>query len=292
MRRRATMLGLVMASTRGWAASGGAVASFSVLADFVQRIAGGAMPVVSLVPADTDAHVYQPTAADSRALAAARVLVENGLGMEGWLSRLGEASGFKGVKVVASAGITPRRMPDGAATAIDPHAWQNPRNGVRYARNIAEGLAAADPPRADIYRGNATRFIVEIEQMDAWIEMQYAGVPVGLRRIIATHDAFGYYGDRYGIEFLAAQGLATDAEPSAKAIAALVAQIKREKARTVFLENMTDPRLAKMLARETGASLSGPLYSDALSKPGGPAADYLSMLRHNTTLLARAMRPA
>ena len=293
MLRRALLMGLVMTPARGWAADGGTVvASFSVLADFVARISGGAIGVVSLVPADMDAHIYLPTAADSRGLAAARALVENGLGMEGWLTRLGQASGFKGVRIVASTGVTPRSIPDGATTAIDPHAWQNPRNGVIYARNIAEGLAEADPSRADTYRANAARFVAEIDKMDLWIAAQYAAIPAAARKIVTTHDAFGYYGDRYGIAFLAAEGLATDAEPSAKAIAALVAQIKREKVRVVFLENMTDPRISKMLARETGATLSGPLFSDSLSKPGGPASDYLSMLRHNTTLMARAMRPA
>ena len=293
MLRRGLVVSLALLPARAWAAETPvAVTSFSLLSDFTRRIAGGAMRVASLVPADADAHVYQPTAADSRTLAAARILIENGLGFEGWLSRLGEAAGFKGTKIVATAGITPRRMPDGTATAIDPHAWQNPRNGIRYVRNIAEGLAAADPANAAAYRANAAKFVADIERMDAWIEAQYAAIPAPLRRIVTTHDAFGYYGDRFGIVFLAAEGLATDSEPSAKSIAALVAQIKREKVRTVFLENMTDPRISKMLARETGASLSGPLFSDSLSKPGGPAADYLSMLKHNTTLMARAMRPA
>ena len=103
--------------------------------------------------------------------------------------------------------------------------------------------------------------------------------PAGQRRIITTHDAFGYYGARYGIEILSAEGISTEFEPSAKAIAALVRQIKREKVRAVFIENMTSPRMAEMLARETGAVLGGTVYSDALSPPGGPAATYLDMLQ-------------
>ncbi|MSP00507.1 MAG: metal ABC transporter substrate-binding protein [Acetobacteraceae bacterium] len=293
MHRRALLTGLALApSAQGWAASpGGAVASFSVLADITRRVSGGLITVVSLVPPDADSHVYQPTAADSRTLASAVLLVENGLGLEGWIARLGTASGFRGIKVIATTGVTPRLMREGAATSTDPHAWQNPRHGILYARNIAEGLATADPDHAEAYRANAVRFVAEIEKLDAWISAQFAPIPQAARRIVTTHDAFGYYGDRYGIDFLAAEGIATDAEPSAKAIAALVAQIRREKVRTVFLENMTDPRLAKMLARETGATLSGPLYSDSLSKPGGPAPDYLAMLRHNTSLFARAMAP-
>ena len=296
MRRRALLIGLLaqmaLVSPPARAAGITAVASFSVLADMMRRIAGEMVSVTSLVPADADVHVWQPSAADSRTLTEAALLVENGLGLEGWMSRLSAASGFRGIRIVATDGVTPRTMRKGAATSIDPHAWQDPRSGVIYARNIAEGLTAADPVHADAYRTSAAAYVAEIEQTDAWIASQFAPIPPAARRIVTTHDAFGYYGARYGIEFLAAEGLSTDAEPSAKTIAALVAQIKRERVRTVFLENMTDPRLTAMLARETGATVSGPLYSDALSKPDGPAPDYISMLRHNTTLFERAMRPA
>jgi zinc/manganese transport system substrate-binding protein len=292
MRRRALIVGLSFLPASARAASGQVVASFSILADMVRRVGGNLVNVVGLVPPDADAHIYQPTTADSRALAGAILLVENGLGFEGWMARLGDASGFRGTTVIASNGVTPRRMREGTDTLVDPHAWQDPRNGVIYARNLARGLAVADPAHAETYDANAARYVGEIEQTDTWIAGQFAAIPREARRIITTHDAFGYYGDRYGIECLAAEGLSTDAEPSAKGISALVAQIKRERARTVFLENMTDPRLSRMLARETGATLSGPLYSDALSKPGGPAQDYLTMLRYNTTLFARAMRPA
>jgi zinc/manganese transport system substrate-binding protein len=295
MFRRALLMGLFLpgslASAQRGAGALSGVASFSVLADMVRRVGGGLVDVTSLVPADADVHIYEPTAADSRALATAALLVENGLGLEGWMARLGPASGFAGTHVIASTGVTPRMMREGDAPSLDPHAWQDPRNGVIYAHNIAEGLAAADAARADIYRANATAFIAEIEHVHAWIVSRFAPIPQAARRIITTHDAFGYYGARYGINFLAAEGLSTDAEPSAKAIAALVAQIRRERARTVFLENMTDPRLTNMLARETGATLSGPLYSDALSRPNGPVPTYLAMLRYNTTLFERAMLP-
>ncbi len=293
MRRRALLSGLLagLVSTKGRAAGMAAVASFSILADMVRRVSGGLVDVSSLVPPDTDAHVYQPTAADSRALTSAALLVENGLGLEGWMARLGGASGFRGVRVVATAGVTPRTMREGNAVSIDPHAWQDPRNAVIYVRDIAAGLTAADPARASVWREQAAAYTAEIGRTDAWIAGQFAPIPPAARRIITTHDAFGYYGDRYGVTFLAAEGISTDAEPSAKAIAALIGQIKREGVRTVFLENMTDPRLTEMLARETGATLSGPLYSDALSKPDGPAPDYLTMLRYNTAWFARAMRP-
>ena len=295
MRRRVLLLGLLaqMALAPGMARAAPVpvIATFSILADMVRQIGGGTVDVVSLVPPDTDVHAWQPAVSDSRALTEAALLVENGLGLEGWIARLGSASGFRGIRIAASAGVTPRMMREGKTTVVDPHAWQNPRNGVLYARAIAEGLTAADPLRAETYRTAAAAYVARIQEADAWIESRFAPIPPKARRIITTHDAFGYYGERYGISFLAAEGISPDAEPSAKAIAALVAQIKREKVRTVFLENMTNPKLTAMLAKEAGATISGPLYSDALSKPDGPAPDYLSMLRYNTSLFERALKP-
>lgn len=290
MRRRALLIGFALMPTRVWAGGGTAVATFSILGSMARRIAGDRMTVVSLVGPDTDAHTFQPRASESRTVGAAALLVESGLGLEGWMARLGQASGFKGRRITASAGVTPRTMMAGAAVSTDPHAWQDPRNGAIYARNIGEGLVAADPANAALYRANTAAFVTEIEATDAWIESAWAAIPPTARRIVTTHDAFGYYGARYKVTFLAAEGVSPDSEPSAKGIAALVTQIKREKVRSVFLENMTDPRIAAMLARETGATLEGPLFSDALSKPEGPAPDYLSMLRHNTALLVRAAR--
>jgi zinc/manganese transport system substrate-binding protein len=267
------------------------VASFSILGDLVRQVGGDAVSVQTFVGPNGDVHVYEPRPKDLRTLLAAGLLVRNGLGLEGWMDRLTQAAGFKGQVVVAAAKVTPRTMKeDGGAIATDPHAWQDPANAILYVRAIADGLAAADPANAVRYRGSADRYAAEIGRVGEWIGATLGVVPADQRRIITTHDAFGYYGARYGVEFLSAEGISTEFEPSAKAIAALVAQIKREKVRAVFIENMTSPRMAEMLARETGAVLGGTVYSDALSPPGGPAATYLDMLRHNTTLFAGAMR--
>jgi zinc/manganese transport system substrate-binding protein len=267
------------------------VASFSVLGDLAGQIGGRTMQIQTLVPADGDVHVYQPTPKDLRTIAQSRLLIRNGLGLEGWMDRLVSASGFNGTVVVAAEKVTPRTMKEaGGEITTDPHAWQNPDNAVLYVTAIAEGLSKVDPASADTDRAAADRLSGRIKTTSAWIEAQYAPIPCEKRRIITTHDAFGYYGDRYGIEFLAAEGISTEDEPSAKSIAALIAQIKREKIRAVFIENMTNPRLGQMLARETGATLGGTVYSDALSPPGGPAATYLDMLTHNARLFAAAMK--
>ena len=265
------------------------LASFSILADLVRQVGGPAVVVDTLVGPDEDTHIYDPRPKDLRTLMAAAVLVRNGLGLEGWMDRLTGAAGFKGRVVVATDKVVPRAMKEKATIATDPHAWQDPRNAILYAQAIAEGLTAADPVNAPAYRDNLRAYSARIADTDAWIVSALAPVPAAQRRIITTHDAFGYYGARYGIEFLSAEGITTESEPSARAIAALVAQIRRERVRAVFIENMTSDRIARMLARETGAILGGTVYSDALSPPDGPAPTYLEMLRHNTMLFAPAM---
>jgi zinc/manganese transport system substrate-binding protein len=291
MRRRCLIAGLSLAPFSAEADQPLlVVASFSILADLARQIGGGAVSVDSLVGPDGDVHVYEPRPKDLRTLLAAGLLVQNGLGLEGWMDRLTTAAGFKGKVVTAAEAVTPRTMQaEHGAIATDPHAWQDPRNAILYVKAITEGLCATDPGNAARYRASAEPFIAQIGRQDAWIEMRLKAIAADRRRIITTHDAFGYYGARYGIEFLSAEGISTDSEPSAKGIAALVDQIKREKVRAVFIENMTSPRMAQMLARETGAELGGTVYSDALSPAGGPAATYLAMLRHNTTLFAAAM---
>jgi zinc/manganese transport system substrate-binding protein len=267
------------------------IATFSILGDMVTTVGGGRVSVRTLVGPDQDVHIYEPAPKDLRDLLASAALVENGLGLEGWMARLTGAAGFKGRIIQAAAQVTPRTMKeDSGAIATDPHAWQNPRNGVLYVQAIAAGLSASDPDHAQAYADAAGAYTDAIRQADARIEAAFAPIPTDQRRIITTHDAFGYYGARYGIEFLAAEGISTETEPSAKAIAALIRQIKREKIHAVFIENMTSDRMARMLARETSAVLGGTVYSDALSPPGGPAPTYLRMLDHNTNLFVAAMK--
>lgn len=293
MRRRHLLAGLGLFPIAARAASPmPVIASFSILGDLVRQVGGAAVKVDALVGPNQDVHVYEPTPGDLRALLRARLLVVNGLGLEGWMDRLTRAVQYKGVTVVAAEKVVPRTMrEDSGAIATDPHAWQDPRNAMLYVAAITTGLAAADSPNASVYHDASARYTARIAGMDDWASARLSQIPHDQRRIITTHDAFGYYGARYGIEFLAPEGISTEFEPSAKAIAALIAQIKREKIRAIFIENMTSPRMAQMLAQETGAVLGGTVYSDALSPPGGQAATYLDMLKHNTTLFAEAMGP-
>ncbi len=287
--RRALLAGLVFpvlarAQERGLSV----VSTFSILADFVRQIVAEGEGT-SLVPPDGDPHEFQPRPTDLNRLRIAAVVVENGFGLEGWLSRLVQASGFRGRRVVATEGITPRRLQEGGRAIPDPHVWQDPLLAARMVRTIGDALAAAEPARADAYRLRAETYGAKLAQLDAETASRIAPVPEAKRRIITTHDAFGYYGARYGITFVAPQGLSTDAEPSPRALASLASQMRRDGIRTVFLENMADPRLPAALAREAGATVGAKLYSDSLSGPGGPAPTYIDLIRYNTAQFVAAM---
>ena len=265
------------------------VASFSILGDMVQQIGGDRVRVTTLVGPDGDAHVYQPTPADARSVAGARLLVVNGLGFEGWMERLTEASGYKGRVVTATAGIKPLWIADRDRREIDPHAWQSLANARIYVRNIADGLAAVDPAGADIYIHNAARYMEEIDAIEAQVREAIDSLPAERRKVVTSHDAFGYLSADYGIEFHAPVGFSTEAEPSAGDVARLIRQINREKIPAVFIDNISDRRLLDQIVRETGAQIGGTLYSDALSKADGPAGTHLGMMLHNIRTLVSAL---
>jgi len=284
------------------------VASFSILGDMVKQIGGNDVQLDVLVGPDGDAHEYEPTPADARRLAAAQVLVVNGLGFEAWLPKLVRASGFKGTTVVASEGVTPRDFGADASGGhdhvhtgdkhgghdhegnVDPHAWQNLANGARYARNIGAALAAADAAHADAYRQRAEAYAARIEALDVRVKQAFESLPPERRRVVTSHDAFGYFGDAYRMTFISAMGISTEAEPSAADVARIIGQIRQEKVPAVFFENVSSPKLAQQIARETGARVGGTLYSDALAKPGLPAATYLGMFEWNLSQFMAALK--
>lgn len=278
------------------------VASFSILGDLVQAIGGERVQVLTLVGPDADAHAFEPRPADAKTLLGARLLVINGLQFEPWAPKLAKSAGYKGSTLVASTGIKPRTMPEAAGhqqnpqhgghahDEADPHAWQNPRNVITYVKNITEALSALDTQGAAYYQRQSAGYIQELEALDAFAQAQFATIASAQRRVITSHDAFGYFAARYQIQFLAPQGVTPEGEPSAKAVAQLIRQIKKDKIRAVFVENMRNPQLLAQIARDTGVTLGPKLYVDALSAPNEPGASYLSMMRHNVAQLAAGMR--
>lgn len=274
------------------------VASFSIIADFARNVGGERVTVTTLVGPGGDVHAYQPRPADAAALAGADVVLVNGLGFEGFLERLAEASATdativelaKSAQPIAVSEAEDRGGGDGrGAGAFDPHAFQSVTNARLYVENAAAGFCAADPEGCDIYRANAADYAGKLEALDGRIRAAVAAIPADKRTIITSHDAFGYFEQAYGLKFLAPEGISTDAEASARDIAALIAQIRRESASAIFVEKMTDPRLIEQIASETGLQIGGELYSDALSGEGGPAATYIDMMENNVRTIRDAI---
>jgi zinc/manganese transport system substrate-binding protein len=265
------------------------VATFSVLADFARNVGGERIEVAALVGPNGDTHVYQPKPADAKELGAARLILVNGFGLEGWIDRLIKASGAKAPVVVATKGIKPQQMREEGRVELDPHAWQSIADAKIYVANIRDGLIAADPEGASAYRANANNYLGKLDALEKEVTAEIAKIPPGRRQIITTHDAFGYFGTAYGFRFVAPEGVSTETEASARDVAKIIRQIKAQKIPAVFLENVTDPRLARNIAAESGATIGGTLYSDALSPLDGPASTYIDMMRNNVRELAAAL---
>jgi len=304
------------------------IATFSILGDVTANVGGDRVEVITLVGPDGDAHVFQPAPTDAKAVAGAQLIVANGLGFEGWMDRLIEASGTTAALIDASEGVSPiafgeeEHAEEGGHEghdhgdhaeeaghdgydhddhadevghewhdhgAFDPHAWQSPVNVALYVGNIAQGLSSVDPEGAAAYQANAAAYIAELDALDTEIRAAVAALPEDRRTVVTSHDAFGYLAAGYGLTFVAPQGVSTQAEASAQDVAALITQVRDAGIAAVFVENIADRRLLDQIASETGADIGGTLYSDALSGPEGPAATYLAMMRHNLSQLTAAL---
>ena len=273
------------------------IASFSILADITKNVGGDRVEVTALVGPNGDAHVFEPTPADAKAVNAADLVIVNGLGLEGWMDRLIKTSGYKGPVVVASQGIKPREMAEEESEhgakhehKIDPHAWQNLANGQIYVENIAQALSSVDAAGAPVFKANTHAYKAKLGELDKWVKAEFSSIPKPKRRMITSHDAFGYLGTAYGITILSPVGVSTESEPSAGGVARLIKQIRKEKITAVFIENVSDPRLVQQIIKESGVTLGGELYSDALSKAEGPAPTYIDMFKNNVPKIVAAMR--
>ncbi len=306
------------------------VSSFSILNDMVREIGGDKVMASSIVPANGDAHSFEPRPSDAKTLASAQLLVINGLDFEAWLPRLQQSAGYKGPQVVATQGMTPLAFEGGDEHAHesagghgdhhdhdhshdhgsahdeapaaepahehshgsqDPHAWQSLSQAQVYIRNISQGLSQADPANADYYQQRAQDYAQRVQQLDDSIKSRLQAVPAEQRKVITSHDAFAYLGKEYGITFISLVGMSSQAEPSAREIAQVIEQARREHIRAIFVENTVSPKLVEQVARETGAKVGGILYSDALGKPGSGTDTYLGMMKWNTDKLIEALQP-
>jgi zinc/manganese transport system substrate-binding protein len=269
------------------------LATFSILGDLVKQVGGDRVEVSTLVGPNSDAHVYSPAPADAKKVAAAKVVITNGLGFEGWMARLVRAAGSKVNPVVATKGIKPRKQAAHGHSHghddTDPHAWQSVANAKIYVANILAALIAADPDGKAAYEANAAAYVEKLDALDNEVREAVATIPADRRRIITSHDAFGYFQAAYGIDFVAPQGVSTESEASARDVGRIITQIKKQRIPAVFLENVTDPRLIQRIAAESGAKIGGQLYSDALTDDKGAAPTYVDMIRHNVRQLVSAL---
>lgn len=312
------------------------VTTFSILGDMTREIGGERVEVMTLVGANEDVHVYQPRPSDSRTLMQADLVVENGLDLKGWMNRLVEASGYRGLRVIASEGISRIRLDEDKHDhsahqhdhkhshghshshekkhdhkhshghshhhehqhdshvghdhgEYDPHAWQGLEQAQVYVQNIRDGLIKADPAGKAYYQARAAAYTAEIQALHSRMSDRFKALGADRKTVMTPHDAFGYLGKAYGLKFVAPQGISTASEPSAAEMAALVRQIRQQKVVAIFMENIGDTRLVEQLKRETGVTLGGTLYSDALSDAKGPAASYLKMMEHNLETLLTAL---
>jgi zinc/manganese transport system substrate-binding protein len=281
-------LGLIALSAPAWAQGRlNVVASFSILGDFVRHVGGDSVNVTTLVGPNSDAHVYVPAPADAKKVADAKLVFVNGLGFEGWLSRLLKSAGGKASIVTATSGIAPLKLGSDA----DPHAWQSVGNAKIYVANIRDALAAAAPADAAAFKSRANAYLADLDALEREVREGIAIIPESRRKVISTHNAFGYFAAAYGVEFIAPLGVSTESEASARDIAKIITQVRAARIPAVFLENITDPRLMGRIAAETGARVGGTLYSDSLTGEKGDSPTYIAMVRHNIKALTSALSP-
>ena len=300
-------------------------ASFSILGDLVKVVGGDRVSVVTLVGPDEDAHVFEARPSDAKNLLKSKLFVINGLGFEPWAIKLAKSADYKGKYVIATTGVKGIKISAESEHAedehaedkhaedehaedkhaedkhaedkhaedkhseVDPHAWQNPENVVLYVRNIAAGLAMVDPTGASTYLANAKAYVIQLQALNTWAKENIGAIAPDKRKVITSHDAFGYLGEQYKIKFLAPQGGSTESAPSAKGVATIIKQIQREKIKAVFVENMSDPKLIVQLSKDVGVTVGATLYADALSGTDKPGATYLKMMRHNIMQLVAGM---
>jgi ABC-type Zn uptake system ZnuABC Zn-binding protein ZnuA len=295
-RRRVALLAALLAAlvVAGCSASGGGaagdpdgggrlrvVATTTQVADLAANVGGDRVRVTSLLKPNLDAHDYEPSPADIDAIAHADLVLENGVGLESWLHDTIASSGFRGPVVDTSQGVRLRQV----GGAADPHIWQNPRNAQRMAATIEHALAAAGPADARAFQANLDAYTTQLQALDAEVQRQIDSL--ANKKLVTNHDAFGYYIDRYGLQFVGSviPSFDTSAELSGRDVRDLVAKIKATKVKAVFSETSLPPKTAETIAREAGVRVlegEDALYGDSLGPPGSDGDTYLKMLRHNT----------
>ncbi len=297
-RRLSLLLGLVVVlasctsgGPTGTASTGrlAVVATTSVFADLVRNVGGDLVTVSSLVPPNSDVHTYSPKPSDIRALAGARIVFMNGLGLDDWLTRtIGSVANHAPVVRLAvdlpGATLIAGENPNGPA---NPHLWLNVAYARGYVDRIATALAQADPPNAAAYVAQGKDYSARLGDLDTWVRQQVATIPAPNRRFVAFHDAFPYYAAAYGLEIVGVAVAAPGQDPNAAYTAALIDAIRAQHITAIFSEAQFPAKFVELLAQEAGVTVVATLYDDSIGDP--PLTSYDAIIRWNTEQFVKAL---
>jgi ABC-type Zn uptake system ZnuABC Zn-binding protein ZnuA len=286
------------------------VATFSILADWVQNVGGESIELTTIVPAGGDTHTFDPSPDQVASITEADIIFEIGLGFEPWLDDMVNASGASATRVAVSDGIEVLAFGDsnhdehedeeeGAHEddghdhgSQDPHIWGDVQNATNAVSIIEQALADADPANAETFAANAAAYSTELEALDEHIRTETSSVPEERRKLVTTHDTFGYYAHAYDFEITGTalnSGSTEGGDPSARDIAELIHTIEEAGVPAIFAENVSNNGLMETIAAEAGVELAPPLYTDALGEPGGEAGTYIDMMTWNTATIVEAL---
>ena len=262
------------------------------LADITRNITGDRLVVDSLLPDNMDPHSYQPAPRDIIKVAKSEVVIINGAGVETFLAPLLENAGGTRLLITASAGLTPLPDPSGENPQGDPHFWLDPNKVIRYVETIRDGLIQVDPQGRQIYTDNAAAYIIQLQNLDTWINEQVALIPAGQRLLVTNHDSLGYFAARYGFKVVGAiiPSVSSESAPTARQLANLIDQIRISKARAIFMETGANINLAEQISGETSARIVTDLYIHSISDANGPAPTYIDMMKYNVTQIVNALK--
>lgn len=264
------------------------VATASIFADMAENIAGEHLSVTSIVPIGSDPHLYDPTPSDAQLVVEADLILINALTFEGWLAELIENSGSKAKVVTITEGVNAIKS-EAYENSADPHAWMNVANGLIYIENIKNALTELDPDNKEVYAFNYGVYHRQLSDLDGYIETAIQKIPAERRILITSHDAFQYYGIRYGIQLESVLGISTEAEAQTSDIIRLNKVIRTNNVPALFIESTINPKLLEQLAKDNKVVIGGKLYADSIGDKDGPASSYYDMLKYNTDVIVEAL---
>ncbi len=267
------------------------VASLStVLSDVARNVGGDKIQVEELVKGGVDPHEFQPSPSDVQLVADANLVLVSGKGMEGYLSKLEEGTDPKKFVNVGNKVGNSLKLKDDGKTIEDPHWWHSVANVKKATDVVRDALVAAAPADKDALTANAVAYQGKLDELDQAIKLKVAELARDKRKLVTSHDAFQYFARDYGFKIYPIEGVSTAEEPSTRKVAELLTTIKKEGVKSVFFENLQNPKVITQITKETGATVGGELYADGLGAPGSDATTYIGMLRHNANTIVDALK--